>query len=310
MLTALFPVALLPASPTGSACQQVVDSAFRPRVDRPAYAAAAGPLVLVDEAHNNTHHIDGSFRPFADVLRADGYRVEALREPFTREGIGRGQILVIINALASRNVDNWILPTPSAFRPAEIETVLQWISSGGALLLVADHMPFPGAAEDLARRLGVAFTNGFAIDTVTWDPLVFRRGEGSLARHPITEGRRPAERIDSVATFWGQAMRAIDTRVWGLLTFSGPHVISYQPERAWRFSETTPTVAVTGWLQGATLTRGLGRVVILGEAGMLSAQLMARASTPAGMNAAVARQNQQFVLNIFHWLCRLLPETN
>lgn len=179
LLTALFPVGLLSASPAASSAQQIVDSTFRPQVEKPAYGVDTGPLVLVDEGHNNTHLLNGPYRPFADVLRADRYRVEPLREPFTREALGRGQILVIINALASKNVDNWTLPTPSAFRATEIEAVLEWVSSGGALLLVADHMPFPGAAEDLAHRLGVAFSNGFAIDTVTWDPIVFRRNDGS-----------------------------------------------------------------------------------------------------------------------------------
>lgn len=309
LLSAVFAAGLLAAFPAVARAQQVVDSTFRPCVDEPAYRAGNGPLVLVDETHNNTHLLTGSYRPFGDVLRADGYRVESLREPFTREALGRGQILVIINALASVNVDNWTLPTPSAFGATEIEALLEWVSSGGALLLVADHMPFPGAADALARRLGVAFTNGFAIDTVTWDPIVFRRNDGSLARHPITEGRRSVERIDSVATFWGQAMRTIDTRARRLMAFSGPYIVSYQPDTAWRFNK-APIVAVNGWLQGVTLTKGSGRVVILGEAGMLSAQFMGRDSTPAGMNAPVARQNQQFLLNIFHWLSRLLPETN
>lgn len=297
------------ASATSAAAQQRVDSTFQPRVETPAYAAGTGPLVLVDEGHNNSHMLTGAYRPFRDVLLADGYRVEPQRQPFTGASLASAQILVVINALADRNVDNWTLPTPSAFQDAEIQAVLRWVSAGGSLLLVADHMPFPGAAEDLARHFGVAFSNGFAIDTVTWDPLVFRRSDSSLARHPITDGSRAAERIDSVATFWGQAMRAIDPRARPLLTFSGRHVVSYEPEVAWRFTEATPTLAVTGWLQGVTLTWGNGRVVILGEAGMLSAQFMGRQSTPAGMNAPVARQNQQFLLNLFHWLSRRLPET-
>lgn len=286
--------------------QQVVDSTFRLRVDAPAYPPDAGPLVLVDEAHNNPHTVNGSYRPFAELLRLDGYRVEPLRARLTPDALARARILVVINALASHNVDNWTLPTPSAFDSLEIETVHEWVSGGGALLLVADHMPFPGAAEEMARRFGIEFTNGFAIDTATWDPIVFRRQDGSLARHPIADGRNVAERIDSVATFWGQAFRSAATPASALLAL-GPGVISYQPARAWRFTDQTPTALVEGWLQGVALTVGAGRVVVLGEAGMLSAQLAGRNRVPMGMNAPPARQNQQFALNVLHWLSGLLP---
>lgn len=297
---------LIVLSASSTAAQQVVDSAFQPRVANAAYRLGAGPLVLVDEAHNNRHTIDGSYRPFAELLRADGFRVEPLLETFTSATLGRASILVIINALAAENVDNWVLPTPSAFTTAEMDVVREWVGNGGSLLLVADHMPFPGAAEELASRLGVVFTNGFAIDTSTWDPLVFRRSDRTLSRHPIMHGRSAKERIDSIASFWGQAFRAIDPAVMSLFSF-GPGVVSYEPVEAWRFSEETPVQNVEGWLQGAALIVGKGRVVVLGEAGMLSAQLMGARRVPAGMNAPMAHQNQQFVLNMFHWLSRLLP---
>lgn len=286
--------------------QQVVDSAFRARVAAPAHARGTGPIVLIDEAHNNAKTLTGQYRPFADLLLADGYRLEALETPVTRAALDRGRILVIINALATVNVDRWILPTPSAFDSIEERTIVEWVAAGGALLLVADHMPFPGAAADLARRLGIAFTNGFAVDTLTWDPIVFRRSDGSLASHPITDGRSPTERVDSIATFDGQGFRASDPRVRALMTL-GHGVISYYPDTAWRFPQPwVPTRPMDGWLQGAALAFGRGRVLVLGEAGMLSAQLFGRTRRPMGMNAPVASQNRQFVLNAFRWLSGLL----
>lgn len=293
--------------PPGSAlAQQVVDSAFHARVAMPAFAPGSGPLVLFDEAHNNRHTADGSYRPFAELLRLDGYRVESLKTELTRETLAGARVLVIINALAALNVDNWTLPTPSAFGDEEMEAVRRWVMGGGALLLVADHMPFPGAAATLAHSLGFTFTNGFAIDTATWDPIVFRRRDGMLALHPISEGRDASERIDSVVTFWGQAFRAGDSSVTALLTY-GSGVISYEPVVAWRFVEGTPAVNVAGWLQAAARVFGSGRVVVLGEAGMLSAQLMGRNRRPAGMNAPNAQQNQQFTLNVMHWLSGIFP---
>ena len=76
-------------------------------------------------------------------------------------------LLVISNALNIRNIENWTLPTPSAFTEDEIKNIVNWIEEGGSLFLIADHMPFPGAAFDLAEALGFKSSNGFAYDTVT-----------------------------------------------------------------------------------------------------------------------------------------------
>lgn len=293
---------LLCASATVTGAQQIVDSAFQARVAAPTYAGGTGPLVLIDESHNNAKTMSGQYRPLADLLLVDGYRLEALETTFSGAALARAKVLVIINPLASVNVDHWILPTPSAFDSAEERTIVEWVIAGGALLLVADHMPFPGAAEDLARRFGIAFTNGFAIDTLTWDPIVFRRSDGSLASHPITDGRGPAERVDSIATFDGQGFRASDPRVRAVMTLRRG-VISYYPDTAWRFPQPwVPTRSMEGWLQGAALTFGKGRVLVLGDAGMLSAQVSGPRRRPMGMNAPAARQNQQFVINAFRWL--------
>ncbi|HEU4747126.1 MAG TPA: hypothetical protein VFS56_01400, partial [Gemmatimonadaceae bacterium] len=100
------------ASATGA--QQIVDSTFQSRVASPTYARGTGPLVLIDEGHNNAKTISGQYRPLADLLLADGYRIEALDRPFSPAALARSGILVIINPLASVNVGNWILPTPSA----------------------------------------------------------------------------------------------------------------------------------------------------------------------------------------------------
>lgn len=279
---------------SGISAQQIVDSTFHPRLERPVYTAGTGPVVLFDEAHNSFHSLSRSFRPFAELLRLDGYRVAPLATKLSAAALADADILVIVNVLAAENVGNWKLPTPSAYTSDEIEAVRRWVNDGGSLLLVADHMPFPGAAHDLARALGFNFGNNFAIDTATRDPIVFRRRDESLGRHPITEG------IDSVATFTGQAFRAGDSAIVPLLTF-GPDIITYEPAVAWEF-DGVPTSSAAGMLQGAARTLGAGRVVVLGEAAMLTAQVAGPNRRPMGMNAPVASQNQQFVLNLIHWL--------
>jgi hypothetical protein len=298
---------LLCLGPAGTVCaQQRVDSLFRVHVAAPTWPRGTGPVVVFDQAHNDLHTIDGEYRPFADLLRADGFRIRSLDHRITRPMLDGGSVLVIVDALASASVDHWINPTLPAFDSAEERTIVDWVRDGGSLLLVADHMPFPGATERLARRFGIMFTNGFATDTLTWDPIVFRRSDGSLASHPITDGRIAAERIDSVATFDGQGFRFVDSGVRGLMTFR-EGVVSYNPDTAWAFPHPwVPTESMQGWSQGAAMSFGKGRVLILGEAGMLSAQVSGPKRVPLGMNAPVAGQNQQFVLNALHWLAGLL----
>lgn len=273
--------------------QQVFDSTFHVTTDRPQWRTDAGPLVLVDQAHHNGQVLGGEIEPLAGLLRSDGYRVAPLADALSADAIGSADIIVIVDALATQNVDNWVLPTPSAFSDPEMDALVSWVRRGGGLFLVADHMPFAGAASDLARRFGVTTLNGFAIDTLTWDPIVFRRSDGTLRESPMTIG------VDSVATFWGHAFRS-DTGT-SVMTF-GPTVISYQPQRAWRFNEGTDTVAVAGWAQAIAEPFGRGRVVLLGDSGMLSAHRMGPHQNPQGLNAPAASQNALFLLNTFHWL--------
>ncbi len=68
----------------------------------------------------------------------------------------------------------------------------------------------------------------------------------------------------------------------------------------------TPRVPIKGWHQGVVMNVGKGRVAIFGEAAMFSAQLAGPQKRPMGMNAPVAKQNLQFLLNVMHWLSGLL----
>jgi hypothetical protein len=60
--------------------------------------------------------------------------------------------------------------------------------------------------------------------------------------------------------------------------------------------------------QGVALSFGRGRVVVLGEAAMISAQLIQtpnEGTFPIGMNHP-GLDNRQFALNLMHWLSGLL----
>ncbi len=306
LLTTL--AALMTAAAAAAAAQQAPDTAFRPPVPHPAYPAGTGPVVAVDEAHYNFHTAEARYLPFAELLRRDGYVVRGSRTPFTRESLRGVAVLVIANALAERNRErgdstDWGLPTPSAFTPQEIAAVREWVSAGGALLLIADHMPFGGCAADLAAALGARFTNAFAFDGgLGRGLLVFRRSDGSLRPSAITNGRDSTERIDSVAAFTGQAFTAEGEPLMVL----GPTVEAYSPRRAWAFTPDTPRESAAGRYQGSIRRFGRGRVAFFGEAALFSAQVAGPARIPMGMNAPVAGQNAQFVLNVLHWLTGLL----
>jgi hypothetical protein len=292
------------AAPAGA--QQVADSAFAPSIARPAYAEGAGPLVLVDEAHTNFHTTDGRYYAFAQTLRRDGYQVRGLRAPFTPRALADAQVLVIANALHASNDQNWSLPTPSAFTPEEIAAVEAWVCDGGSLLLIADHMPFPGAAAELAAAFGVTMGNGFAYDASEEESKMrFARGDGSLADHPVTRGRDAAERVDSVFAFTGQAFRVTAPGAEPLMTLAAGSVLLL-PQVAWQFTAETPRAQVGGQLQGAVVRHGRGRVAVFGEAAMFSAQRAGPQRQPMGMNDPRAPQNVQFLLNVMHWLTGVL----
>ena len=287
--------------------QQVPDESFNPAIQNPAYEPGRGPLIMLDEAHFNFHTAEGRYKPFARLLERDGYVVKGSKTQFTIQALSAGKILVIANALAERNRNDWSLPAPTAFSKEEIAAVREWVEKGGSLLLVVDHMPMPGAAGELAAAFDVRFSNGYAVrEKQQGGPLIFKRSEGSLAEHAITNGRRPDERVESIATFTGSAFQ-IPKSAQPLLTF-GSDIVSVMPSVAGQLGPETPRVSVAGWCQGAALRFGKGRVAVFGEAAMFSAQLAGPNRQPMGMNAPAASQNPQFLLNVLHWLSGMMKD--
>ena len=296
-LSVMMTSALLAASANA---QQVADTSFEPPIPAPAYRPGRGPVVMLDEAHFNFHTAEGRYKPFAELLRRDGYVVKASRLKFSKASLKGGRILVIANPLAERNRTDWSLPTPSAFSEEEVAAVRDWVKGGGSLLLIADHMPFPGAAGSLALALGIRFSNGYAVDEKKQGPMLFKLSDGSLKDHPVTRGRGDAERVTSVATFTGSAFQ-VEGDAQPLLIL-GTSVSSFMTSVAGQISDETPRIPVGGWYQGAVIRFGKGRVGVFGEAAMFSAQLAGPNRGPMGMNAPVAAQNPQFLLNVMHWL--------
>jgi len=276
--------------------QQMADPDFSVAVENPAYSRN-GPRLLFDEAHNNFHTADGRYKPFADLVMNDGYRLIRNRKPFTRESLNGFKILVIANALGAEEMDD---PgaDQTAFTEAECEVVREWVKDGGGLLLIADHSPFGGAAQSLAKVFGVEMSNSFTHDEANSLKgestfLIYSRENKLLGEHPINEGRDSAERINKVMTFTGQSLKGPTDSVALLkLADSAKDV----PNR-----EATTSTSAAGRAQSLALKFGKGRVVVQGEAAMLSAQVAGQEKFKMGMNVE-GTDDKQFALNIVHWL--------
>lgn len=284
--------------------QQIPDTTFRPFIHNPVYAPGEGPVVFIDEAHHNFHTKDNRYRAFADLLERDGYVVKAYTGAFEREKLDEGKILVISNALNEINVEDWYLPTPSAFTKKEMKELKRWVARGGSLFLIADHMPMAGAASDLAAKFRFGFTNGFVADTATGGPAFFHLSDGTLIGSTITTGREPEESVEKIATFTGQGF-SIPNAATPILVFKDNYV-NLQPDTAWVFDETTTITNAEGLSQGAYRTYRRGKVVAFGEAAMFTSQLAGPQHIRVGMSMDIANENYQLLLNIIHWLDGIL----
>jgi Spy/CpxP family protein refolding chaperone len=278
---------------------QRADTAFDVSVARPAYTTTH-PRVSIDEAHRNFHTASGRYKPFAGLLANDGYQVSPNRDILSTESLRRCDVLVIANATAAGSTG---APGAdrSAFTDDECHAVHDWVKAGGALLLITDHSPFGARAEKLGKQFGVEMTKSAARDpaNVALDSrgLLFSREKKLVGDHPITRGRNDSERISRVKTFTGQALKGPEGSA-AILMFADTALITIDAK----------SVSAKGYSQGLALNFGKGRVVVLGEAAQLSAQLSGLERTPQnmmGMNAPGC-DNRQLALNIMHWLSGLL----
>lgn len=297
-----------------ASAQQVVDTTYRPLAGaKHAPIPGQRSVVVIDQAHHNFHTAGGRYLPFARLLEDAGYVVRPGTTRYDSTTLAKVGVLVIANSVNAANEagQNWRLPVLPAFDSSEIASISAWVKRGGSLWIIADHMPFAGAAADLARSVGVIWFNGFALpegqppDPRTGDyPITFRRSDGSLGAIPPVQGT--AERIDSVVTFTGSAFRfapgvRVGVDAWPLLTFRSPMRV-WLPRVAWVFGDSVASVSGDGLLQGALLRVGRGRVAAFGEAAMFSAQRKGPGQAPMGMNAPEAAQNARFIVAVLRWL--------
>ena len=277
-----------------------VDNDFDVTLSNPTYSINK-PKILFDEGHNNSHKTSGTYKPFATLIRNDGCEVTTTDKQITSEVLSRFDIYIIANARGNGELND----TP-AFTEGECNTIKEWVSNGGTLLLITDHFPMGSAVEILANKFGVEMQKGMVQDSVYHDKstkdesqLEFSRENKLLADCDITKG------IDKVITFTGQSIKCKD----GCISFLNLSDVAYdmtaKTEVLKDGNDTRVNVtfnnpqSAKGRSQGLALKFGKGKVIVLGEAAMLSAQLN-RDNSKFGMN--VNPDNKKLALNIIHWL--------
>lgn len=270
---------------------QQADPDFDVSVARPAYKKRH-PKVLFDEAHNNFDTSSGLYKPFADLIAKDGYVLIPNTLKFSALSLKGYEILIVVNAAGPQGRRG-----DPAFTDEECDAVREWVRGGGSLLFIADHAPFGAAAEILAKRFGVEMSKAYTDDPGSKDrvlgDITFSAENKLLGEGRVTRGRSEKERTAKVVTFTGQSLKGpqgSDT----LLTLPASAVDTF-PDKS---------VTAAGRAQGLSIRFGGGRVIVLGEAGMLTAQIDSD-GRKFGMNYP-GTDNKQFALNIMHWLSRLL----
>lgn len=296
---------------------QDADASFRPSIAERTFTDRR-PRIAIDEGHQNFHTGDGRYRPFGRLMERDGFRVTPVPSRITPEALRNVDIFVTANALGFKGmlqlaanaakIERFVKLDVNAFDDDEIERLREWVSDGGNALIISDHPPAADGSRRLAAAFGVQMRGWWAEDHEQSDPisknpgaLVFSRDNALLGEHPILAGRSDAERINRVMTFTGQALDPGPNGVT-LLRLS-----STAREYPYRVSREAQGRSAAGAAQAVAVEFGKGRVVVMGEAAALTAQ---RFETPTGETLLLGMNrdgidNQQFALNIVHWLMRV-----
>lgn len=274
--------------------QQVPDLGFPIIIENPKYTGAKTAIIGIDASHHNFHTLETNFAPFAKLVEKDGYHPVSISE-INKETLDSLNIFVIANPLESSNVGNWRRPIANAFSENEIEIIEKWVQAGGSLLVIADHMPFAGATNTLAKRFGFSYEDGFVLNREggSWPPDSYSKQNSNLLNTPLTHS------IDSLAAFTGSALLAPNDATI-IARFPETHTLLI-PEVAWQFSESTIEKPIEDFVMGAIKKYGSGKIAFFTEAAMFTAQIV-QDQYKVGFNSPAAPQNIQFVLNTIHWL--------
>jgi hypothetical protein len=275
----------LPQAQPTPAGQLTVDDSFNPAFDAPDFKTGARPIVFIDEAHRNVISLETYLGPVGRWLERLGYLVRPFRKNAEELGIDQGTaaaVFVVANAQAPAGAP----ADASAFTEQEVIAIESWVKEGGSLLLVADRAPFGGPARALAKAFDVTLDNNTILTKNADGPPT---GELTIDVNKYGERTHPLfDRVLSVAYVVGESM-------------SGSGVILRAPDGAY----SAPTAQATDGPPAAgkalilACEHGKGRVVVMGDGGVVSAFGSASGNAHRGISEG---DNARFVRNMFKWL--------
>jgi hypothetical protein len=282
------------------------DPGFDASVTEPVFEAGSGPRILIDTGHKNFLPYYRFLEPLRSLAETDGFRVEIDNGSFSEPYLADYDIVLIMTALPFEFTTQLEVEDQTTFSADETESLVQWVSMGGSLLVFSEHAPFDQAINPLLKRLGIVSSIGYTIDkenaqnpdgSAGW--IVFSRDKGTLpADHPILQGRNAGEQISRLMTYGGSAL-------------TGPGYANLMPlsESAENIQHPTGVGPVgRGNSQALAGQFGAGRVLALGDANGFTAMLfnLEEGSVQKAGMGAQDYQWKQFALNALRWLAGAL----
>jgi hypothetical protein len=293
---------------------------------KPPYELGAGPVIAFDEVHKLEAAKSGVLvdSEFIKALRSDGYRPRLLTQQISAASLADVNTLIAIDPRIAFSDDEvsalvtWLkvggsfLLTLDHFASVQSKLTASlgvrnwpgnpaWIRTdlckpappgcGGpdqrgnrsALYIFFWRTDFfPGGEPSLADGGGPAKS------------LAYQSSDAILARHATTEGRGEYERIRRLVSRSGSAFQSLPGSV-PLLTLPRGAVlggVTTTPDAALGEKELAGR-PIAGWLQGAVVELGKGRVAVFAD------DTLVTGGTPNN-------DNRQFALNLMLWLSRVL----
>lgn len=274
------------------------DNDFNVTVNEPKLT---GQRIVFDQGHKNHHQIDRTYKPFVNLLINDGCLIKSVDKPIDSTILSNADVFIIATAMGKEEPGE-----KSPFTDNEINSLESWVKNGGSALLITEHYPFGLAMEPLLNKFGIIVHNGYTEDSTMTnktvaDALLFDKSKGQINNdHPITSG------ISRVNTFTGSSIKGDST--WTPLLILSSNAQNYNVDVKVDRDGGDVRVSVsyadfypaTGYTQGLCKIFGKGRVVILSESALLTAQID-KNGNKFGMNIPDT-DNKQFALNIIRWL--------
>ena len=182
------------------------------------------------------------------------------------------------------------------------------------LLDEAHHNLYAAASGGYRSFVQLVTEEGFAVTTnrlpfsparlASTDILLIANANGLIGAHPITNGRDPSERLRAVTTTTGESiegpptstalLRLSATAVDWVPPAAGTRELAVAGARDFNPCPTCATRPAGGRSQAIALEVGRGRMVVVGEMGVLTDYSVREAD------------NRRFALNIVLWLAREL----